>query len=190
MHSTRILTMIIIGVLLIFSCKSRKELEPNKNNSVTSSDKFLTTNNCLIVNETENFKTEFFPFDFSSYNTGKLRSYFNASVTVDSVESSNEGYISWIYTFRDNTSKISFFVKKGDTEDKYFYLEQSSIKSDLLKTKNGIRINISRNDFFNTIKISPSICDTFTIQEGDMATYYRFIFDKDKLKTIEIKPSE
>lgn len=171
----------------IFSCQT-------KNPSVTQSNKTPVKNTlantaCLYENESVTFLNEFFPFEFTNYNTKKLLSYFDESVKVDSVETNNSGYISRVYKFSNHRSEISFFVKINDPEP-YFYQFGATIKNDFLKTRNGIKIDMSRADFFKAVDKPILQCDTFTIQEGEMATFYQFIFKRDKLKTIHILQSE
>lgn len=149
----------------------------------------LTGESCLIAHESCIFQKEYFPFEFENYKTGKLKAYFDKSITVDSVENNNDGYITRDYTFRNKLSNISFLVKINDSEH-YFYLNRATIKDNLFKSRNGVKINMTREEFFKTINSGLVNCDTFTIQEGDLATFYYFIFEKDRLKTIEIQQSE
>ena len=80
-------------------------------------------------------------------------------------------------------------VKINDSET-YYYLNKATIKDNVFKAKNGVKVNMTREEFFKKINSGLVNCDTFTIQEGDLATFYHFIFEKDKLKTIEIQQSE
>jgi len=149
----------------------------------------LTGEGCLIAHESCIFLKEYFPFKFENYKTGELKAYFDKSIIVDSVENNNNGYITRDYTFRNKLSNISFLVKINDSEH-YFYLNRATIKDNLFKSRNGVKINMTREEFFKTINSGLVNCDTFTIQEGDLATFYYFIFEKDRLKTIEIQQSE
>lgn len=178
---------LLLPLLLILSCQINK----TEDSRILADSIKQQNGNCLIVNESEVFQFDFFPFDFRNYNTNRLLKYFKSNVTVDSIETNFDGYITRVYTFTDKKSKISFFVKINNTNgDDYFFIDKSSIFSDLIESKNGIKINMSRGDFSKVVKINSASCDTFTIQEGDMAIYYYFIFSKDRLKEIEIIPTE
>ena len=185
-----IITSLLVAFLECSSCHSNNQTG-TKTTVVNSKIPNKTINSCLISYESDVFKTNFFPFDFENFNTRNLLKYFTISVIVDSIETNSEGYITRDYTFSDKDSKISLFVKINNTNgDNYFYLNKSTIKTDLIKFKNDIRINMSRHDFFKAIKSTWAECDTVTIKEGDMITYYYFIFEDDKLKTIQIVPAD
>lgn len=172
---------------LIYSCQTKTASKNLNSDSISKSS--LIINDCLIAHESEIFKNYYFPFVFENYNTEKLKAFFDKSITVDSVETNNSGYITRIYKFSNKVSEISFFVKINDTET-FYYLQGATIKDNLFETKNGFEINMTRKDFFKAINTDIVNCDTFTIQEGDMATYYRFIFEKDRLKVVEIQTTE
>jgi hypothetical protein len=158
-----------------------------RNDSITSA--LRADKNCIVVNDSCIFKTRFFPFDFTNYNTQKLRAFFEKSITVDSVENNNNGYITRIYKFKNKLSEVRFLVKITDPEP-YFYLDRAVLRNNIFPSKNGVKIDMSRAEFFKSINSKSVGCDTFIIQEGDLATYYYFIFEKDRLKTIEIQQSE
>ena len=145
---------------------------------------------CSIVNREMVFQKKFFPFEFKDYNTKKILKYFKSGVKVDSIEKNIDGYISTIYKFNDGISAITFFAKPFDKTDRYFYLQDSKIETKFLQFKNGIKIGMSKNEFCKIANFNSAVCDTFLIQEGEMATSYYFIFMKNKLKNITIRVSE
>lgn len=148
---------------------------------------------CSIFNDEILFQTSYFPFDFYSYNTDNLLTFFSDGVSVDSTEIIDNGYVSKIYTFFDSKSRLSFFVKP-DNDNKesktYFYIHNSLIESNFFKSKNGVKIGMTRDLFYKTINIAPNNCDVFFIEEGDWSVYYKFYFDNDKLKKIDIEVSQ
>ena len=148
------------------------------------------TSGCSIVNKEMVFQKKFFPFDFSDYNTLKLLKYFKRGVKVDSIKKNIDGYITTEFKFYDGLSSIIFFVKPYDKSDRYFYLQDSKIETNFLQFKNGFKIGMNKSEFCKAANFSSAICDTFLIQEGEMATSYYFIFKKNKLKNITIQVSE
>jgi hypothetical protein len=174
------LTLFILVVAFgFFGFTNFQEQQKNKNKS-----------RCSIVSKEMVFQEKFFPFGFKDYNTKELLKYFKNGVKVDSIEKNIDGYISTVYKFHDGTSVISFFAKPYDKSDRYFYIQDSKIETKLLHFKNGIKIGMSKTEFCKIIKFNSAICDTFLIQEGEMATSYYFIFTKNKLKKIKIQVSE
>jgi hypothetical protein len=145
---------------------------------------------CSIVSNEMVFQNKFFPFEFKDYNTKRMLKYFKGGVKVDSIEKNIDGYISTEYKFHDDVSAINFFVKPFDKSDRYFYLQDSKIETNILQFKNGLKIGMSKNDFCKVANFSSASCDTFLIQEGKMATNYFFIFKKNKLKQIKVQAPE
>ncbi|TRZ64235.1 hypothetical protein D4R20_02995, partial [bacterium] len=133
---------------------------------------------CSIVSKEMVFQEKFFPFGFKDYNTKELLKYFKSGVKVDSVEKNIDGYISTVYKFHDGVSSINFFAKPYDKSDRYFYIQDSKIETKLLPFRNGIKIGMSKTEFCRIANFNSALCDTFLIQEGEMATSYYFIFKK------------
>ena len=174
------LTLLIIVIALGFLGFSNSQ-QQQKNQK---------TSGCSIVNKEMVFQKKLFPFDFSDYNTLKLLNYFKRGVKVDSIKKNIDGYITTEFKFYDGLSSIIFFVKPYDKSDRYFYLQDSKIETKILQFKNGINIGMSKNEFCKVANFNSALCDTFLIQEGEMATSYYFIFKKNKLKNITIQVSE
>ena len=152
--------------------------------------KVMDTSKCSMINSEMKFQKRFFPFDFKDYNTKELLTYFKGIVKVDSTEENNDGTKFKIYKFHDGNSSVNFFVKQKDNSEKYFYLEDSEIESNLLQFKNGVKIGMSKKEFCRITNFGNPVCDTLLIQEGDMVTSFYFIFLKSKLKKIQIKVSD
>jgi hypothetical protein len=152
--------------------------------------KVQNTSKCSIINNEMKFQKQFFPFDFKDYDTKELLTYFKGPVKVDSTEVNNEGTNFKTYKFHDRNSSVNFFVKPKDKSEKYFYLEDSEIESNLIQFKNGVKIGMSKNEFCRIANFGNPVCDTLLIQEGDMVTSFYFIFMKTKLKKIQIKVSD
>jgi len=136
--------------------------------------------------EFEYFKNHYFPFDFKNYSTKKLLGYFYNSVTVDSViyledkVMATDAYI--IYRYKLEDSYISFFVKEGSD---YFYIESAYISKNLFKSKNGVGIGISIDNFNKILKNDLKAYDHFTIEEGS-GMVYKFYFKDGLLESIYI----
>lgn len=206
--------LIIISIFLIYSCNNEEKpkqqdintsfvqtdinsnkdsvlykLEKNKKHIYDVPEEIHIYKKCQIERDTDIFFNDFFPFDFKNFNTEKLKKRFDSSVEVDSIKKNNNGYIYWIYKFKNKNSYMNFLVKKDKT-DPYYYIDEALLNDNFFKSKNGIKINMNRDDFFKTIKTKKTDCDTFSIQEGDLYVYYRFIFKKDSLKSIWIYAEE
>jgi hypothetical protein len=171
----------LLGLVIVFGFSGSDSPQQQKNQK---------TSGCTIVNKETVFQKKLFPFDFKDYNTKKILKYFKKGVKVDSIEKNIDGYISSIYKFNDGTSSLNFFVKPFDKTDRYFYIQDSKIETRLIQFKNGIKIGMSKTEFCRVANFTSALCDTFQIQEGEMATSYYFIFKKDRLKNINIQVSE
>jgi len=136
--------------------------------------------------EFEYFKNDYFPFDFKNYSTKKLLGYFYNSVTVDSVIYLEDKVMATdaykIYRYKLEDSYISFFVKEGSD---YFYIESAYISKNLFKSKNGVGIGISIDNFNKILKNDLKAYDHFTIEEGS-GMVYKFYFKDGLLESIYI----
>lgn len=168
-------TLLLI-ITSIISCQSTS----NK-----SAESLCDIIKCEIYYEDDNnlFENQFFPFDFKIYNTSELLNYFSKDTKVDSLKIIDQGYISYIYDFADEKSNVRFFVKPGYI---WFYINSSTIKSNILPFKNGVKIGMSKSDFNKTLKTECQ-CDTFSIHDdsGHINSYY-FIFKDNCLEKIDI----
>lgn len=162
----------------------QEDLDPSRVNNPDSS-----IENCVITNEEQKLRGELFPFEFKDFSVDKIRNYFSKDITIDSTTYNNEGTRFTIYTFKDATSAISFFVKPKE-EVSWFYLEESRIEDNIINFKNGVRIGMKRDDVNNALGLKLNDCDTLHFQEGDLFTYYDFIFKNDTLVKIHIIPEE
>lgn len=172
--------LILLLFIATFSCQNVSQRESNSSCHPAK---------CKIYNEDQAFQDQFFPFDFKEYQTLKLSGYFSRSTKVDSAEINNQGYISHIYNFSDGKSNVNFFVKTYDTTDLWFYLNTSTIQSNIMNFKNGIKIGMLKSDFNKVLKTDCQ-CDTFLIEEGDMAISFYFIFEDNHLQKIDILAPE
>jgi len=143
-------------------------------------------NKCKVRTFEQFYQETIFPFTFKDFNSFRLKKYFNSKVRVDSVDNNNQGYITRTYTFSDNTSYVKFLVKPYEKTDTYYYFPDSYIKSDIIRFKNNIRIGMSQVDFFKAIKTNYCDCETFLIEEGDLAISYFVHFKEKKLISIAI----
>jgi hypothetical protein len=194
--------IVFLGIFIIFGCKQGKEESSQINTEAQDSIKLKVeehpavnkadsiNNNCVITNENQKLRGELFPFDFKGYRTAKLRKYFSENVTVDSTRYNNEGTTYTIYQFKEGSSSISFFVKPNEGKEPWFYLEESSIDNNLINFKNGIRIGMPRSEVYKALGIKENTCDTLHFEEGDLFTYYDFIFKSNRLTKINITPEE
>jgi len=176
---------IYLGYLIIFGLMTNASCQSSNNKIKEQSTD--TKEKCSIYNESEIFENAFLPFESKKYNTKNLLQYFVEGVVVDSVDTNQDGFESGTYIFTDGKSKISFFVKSKMT-DEWFYLYSSSIKTNLLKTKSGIEINMTKDEFYKKMNLAPRSCDTLEISEGLEGNSYYFIFEKELLKRIDILP--
>ncbi len=188
--------ILLICIFTVCACRQGDNKTTNSEKNLGNSEveppvySENTTENCLFTNEEEKLKSELFPFTFKSYSTNTLMKFFDKNTMVDSIKKSKEGSDYMIYTFKNGSSHISFFVKPPDGSDTWFYLDNGSIDNNFIALKNGLKIGMERKEVTRILNIKAITCDTLHVQEGDLFTYYDFIFKNDKLDKIEIMFSE
>jgi hypothetical protein len=129
----------------------------------------------------------FYLFDTSEFKIIALLKYFREGIKMDSAyDKFINGDTIVTYTFKDDNSKVVFSLFNLSKGRRNFDVSYLQIRSDLMVFKNGIKINMSRSDFFNTLGIKKTDCDTFDIDLGQKLSgrYFRFVFSDEKLKSI------
>jgi hypothetical protein len=85
---------------------------------------------------------------------------------------------------------LLLLIKTKTRKNAWFYLDESSIDNNLIKFRNGIKVGMQRSEVYEILGVSLNTCDTLYFQEGDLFTYYDFIFEDNKLTKINITPEE
>jgi len=150
----------------------------------------IQNGSCVAPISGDSIRSKVFPFEFVHHNSNKLLTSYFKYVKVDSVEKGEEGYRYWVYTYADSVSRIQFMVKPITDEEPWFYLEKSVIKSNIFLDSLPIFIGITKSDFSKYIPGLNSSCDTIKFAPEELGPEYRFLFINDKLKSIEIIPSD
>jgi hypothetical protein len=130
----------------------------------------------------------FYLFDTSEFKIGILTKYFKEGIRMDSAyDKMINGDTIITYIFKDENSKVVFSLFNLSKGRRSFDVAYLQIRSDLMVFKNGIKINMSRSDFFNTLGIKKTDCDTFDINldQKSSGRYFRFVFSDEKLKSID-----
>jgi hypothetical protein len=130
----------------------------------------------------------FYLFDTSEFKIGILPKYFKEGIGMDSAyDKMINGDTIVTYTFKDENSKVIFSLFNLSKGRRNFDVTYLQIRSDLMFFKNGIKINMSRSDFYNTLGIKKTDCDTFDIDLDPKfnGCYFRFVFSDEKLKSID-----
>lgn len=190
--------LILIITIIVVSCgqtntenKTSRSVNSDLKKNQNQDNKVESNENSKIECEIgfldESFKSTYYPFNFENFNSQKILSHFDKSVTIDSIEKLGyDDYKYRIYRFKDSSSYIEFMVKSYEPNAKWFYIEKGEIQSNLFNSKNGVSIGMSRADFAKVLGIKDFYCDTFKISDGELATNYSFYFVDNNLKRIEI----
>ncbi len=130
----------------------------------------------------------FYSFDTAEFKISILLKYFREGIKMDSAyDILVNGDTLVTYTLKDDNSKVVFSLFNLSKGKRNFDVAYLQIRSDLMVFKNGIKINMSRSDFFNTVGIKKTDCDTFDIDLDQKLSgrYFRFVFSDEKLKSID-----
>jgi hypothetical protein len=165
---------LMFGFLIIFSIGCT---QPNK--------PFLQRINECVSDKIID-KDSLLPFDKSFFKKSVILSQFIKRVTVDSsVVKTHNGDSLLSYIFQDDSSKIVFCLSNLSQGKHDFDIIDFDLKSNLFRFKNGIKINMTRTDFYNKILTKETNCDSFDIKFSRIGNFLRFIFVRDTLKHIK-----
>jgi len=132
----------------------------------------------------------FYPFDTTKFSRSIVDACFKKGVEIDSMYSKLfKGDSVLYYTYKDDISKVVLSLYNLSKGQRNFDVACLELRSNILVFKNGIRINMSRSDFFKTLGIQETDCDTFEISldQEYSGKYFWFVFVDDKLSSISKK---
>jgi len=145
---------------------------------------FQNGHRCYIEKNITIFENQLYPFTFSDFHKERIIKYFNKNTLIDSgFNLTARGDSIKFYRFYNDDSRVIF---DGFPANKIFNIAVLELNSDLFRFKNGIRIGIAKMDFFNTLELDESNCDTVDIMDikRQKGYYFRFVFKNDILKSI------
>jgi hypothetical protein len=171
---SKILITIGLSILVVLGCKqSKKPFNQRRDECVYNK----------LVNE-----NEFYSFNKTKFQKSEILNYFNKGIIVDSsYHTLSDGEAMLYYTFKDDSSKFVLSLDNYSKGKLDFSVAYFDIKTDIFKFDNGIKINMTRSDFFKAMEIKETDCDTFDIDLNAKFSdyYYRFVFVDDKLNSIK-----
>jgi len=171
------LILIMLLTILVIGCHSK-------------SKRFVDRiNDCVYDDKEGKIEKTLYPFDINNSDRRLILDNCYSGVVLDSVmDIKNKKDTNLIFSLTDKTSVIKYYqmlYKIGAKKDLKLY--QYSITTNIIKFKNGVRIGMQRNDFFNKIQRDYADCDTFEISLGLSGFYYHFVFRNDSLIKIDRK---
>jgi hypothetical protein len=116
-----------------------------------------------------------------------MQTYFKDGTYIDSAyDKLMNGDTILYYTFKDDSSKVIFTLYDFNKGKRNFDVAYLQLKTNIFHFKNNIRIDMPRTEFFNTLNIKETDCDTFDINldKKFSGRYYRFVFIDDRLQKI------
>lgn len=187
---------ILIFITLVGCVNNSTDSKVNQDDSYDNWNKLYTeheyksfSESCNLFYFTDSFNNIVFPFDFTGFNSQKLRQYFKHDIQVDSIEREDSpGYPYYYFRFSDSLSQIDFFVKSFE-EQQDFFIDRSIITTNIFAFKNGISIGDSKEDFLDKMKLEILDCDSIRFSVGELSTDFDFIFKDNVLKKILVWPS-
>lgn len=166
---------ILITFLSLISCQNKPQRFIDRLNECAYDDK-----KCKIEND-------LYPFNINNSSNRLILDNCYDGVVIDSlINIVNKKDTDLIFSLTDKISEIKYyqmFYKTGDKKDLKLY--EYSISTNIIKFKNGIKIGMERDDFFNKISRDYVDCDTFEISLGLTGFYYYFVFRDDSLIRID-----
>ena len=132
--------------------------------------------------------TVFYSFDKSNFDIKLIQNLFDKNVLIDSAfDNRGNGLISLHYTFKDKNSKVVFSLYDVSKGKRNFDIAYLDLKTDIFKFRNGIKVNMTRSDFFKAMKLKETDCDTILIDPKTRRNWYdyRFEFKNDTLRLIK-----
>lgn len=146
---------------------------------------FHSTGDCSIDNNDSAFESNFYPFNEKEYKTSNMLKYFKKGVKIDSGFNQNSnGDTVLYYRYYDDSSQLIFSLDNYSKKKFDYNIASFSMGSSLIEIKNGIKLNMARQAFFNTIDCTLVNCDTFDISNKYKSYYFRIIFKNDRLSHI------
>jgi hypothetical protein len=144
---------------------------------------------CAYDDKKAEIEKALYPFDINDSDSKLILENCYTGVKLDStMDVRNDNEANMIFSLSDKTSAIKYYhmsYKIGAKKDLKLY--EYSITTNIIRFKNGIRIGMQRDDFFEKINRSIVDCDTFSIDLGLTGFYYYFVFRNDSLIRIERK---
>lgn len=131
------------------------------------------------------FERDFYPFTDTIYKTSNFIKYFKKDVKTDSNFISSKWDTILYYEYYDDSSRFYIDICNYKKKIYKYTIGGFKINSDLIRFKNGIRYNMTRDEFFSVVDCEELNCDTLYVQCSN-GYYYRFIFRNDKLKQISL----